>query len=98
MDIDEKNQADEFNDENGDQLSGEEILNKIDKDASEPGHDEMKEGKEEGRGQGLRPGLSIVDGCGLPAGWRHGRLGAGADVPAPPRKHRLPPAQGPSDG
>lgn len=46
MDKNEKNQADEFNDESSDRLSGEEILNKIDKDASEPSHDEMKEEKE----------------------------------------------------
>jgi molecular chaperone GrpE (heat shock protein) len=63
MEMNEKNHDDEFNkdDENGGQLSGEEILHKIENDASEHDRDEMKGGKGEGNDLLKKLGLSKKD-------------------------------------
>src|ERR1043165_467191 len=63
MEMNQKNSGEEFNkeDENGDQLSGEEILNKIENDGSEPNRDEMKEETAEGNDLLKKFGFSKKD-------------------------------------
>ncbi|HYV93753.1 MAG TPA: nucleotide exchange factor GrpE [Chitinophagales bacterium] len=61
--MNEKDQDNELNKEEGnaEQLSGDEILDKIEKDASEHNHDEMKEGREEGNDLFKKLGFSKKD-------------------------------------